>query len=466
MFKGLFKAAQRGRAVELRAVTGGAYGGGYAGNNRMLGYNAEGIDYNKEAGLRWDNSIVYAVLSFLTTALNGTPIITARREKGKARPVPIPEHPITRLLNKPNPWYDGSLLTSCAVFCEGARGNSYTYKHRNPRTNELVALEFLPDATCFPFTWPGSGEWISEYRIATATGYWRVPPCDVLQMRWMTANPFWPVLGMSPLESNLPDIVADILAAKHEAMIIKNAGVASVSIAPLKAPEGEPQPLFGKTQRTEIRRQVEQEIGGDARGGVMVWSEPLDIKQLGFDPKALMLTEVRKLSESRICAGFSIPPVVVGMLVGLEKSNNRASIEGAIDLAIDMGILPLMRHRGNQFSEDLVPELGEPGDVVMYDESAIPEVRQRLVRRLTEWAGRPIYSLNEARAEAGLEGVKGGKVIAGKPEVGEAVDSDEDENTPVQDSSTETVDDADGTVRGRRGDKVEVSDGGDNGDGG
>ena len=32
MFDRLFKAARRGRAVELRAITGGAYGGGYAGN--------------------------------------------------------------------------------------------------------------------------------------------------------------------------------------------------------------------------------------------------------------------------------------------------------------------------------------------------------------------------------------------------------------------------------------------------
>jgi phage portal protein BeeE len=417
MISKFLEGAKRGRnskPIEVAAISGGSFGGGIGSGNGLYGYayGAEGIDYNKEAGLRWDNGIAYAIISFLCTCVNGTPLMVAKRDKS-GKLVPIPDHPALELLNDPNPWYDGTLLASAQVFEEAARGNSYVYKHRNPRTNALIAYEYLPEGTCVPYTWPGTGEFISEYRIATATGYYKVPPDDVLHMRWMTPNPVNPVYGMSPLDANLPNLVADNVAKRHEAVIIRNAGVSNVSVAPMIARDGQPQPVFTKEQREQLRDDIEDKITGDNKGRPMIWKLPVDFRQIGFDPKQLLLTEVRQMSQMEMCAGFHVQPVVIGLSAGLEKSNNRASIEGAIDITLDMGVLPYLRHRARQLTRDLIKTemYGEPGEQILYDEAQIPEMRERLVKRLVEWTGGPIYSLNEGRAEAGLGPMEGGDSI-------------------------------------------------------
>jgi phage portal protein BeeE len=227
----------------------------------------------------------------------------------------------------------------------------------------------------------------------------------------MTPYPQWPVLGMSPLDSCLPDVVADKLSARHEASILRNSGVSSVSVAPMLAKDGQPQPIFTTSQQAQLKMSIQDKISGDNKGAPMIWAEPVDIQQLGFDPKQLLCTEVRHMAEMRICAGFHVQPVVLGLGAGLEKSNNRASIEGAIDITLQTGILPYMRHRASQISEDLVPELGEPGQVVVYDESALPYLKDMLVRQITQFCGGPIYSINEGRAEVSLLPVPGGDII-------------------------------------------------------
>lgn len=412
--------ARKGAKVKrgVQSITGGAYGGGYGLGNRMYGYGAEGLDYNKEAGARWDNSIVYSILSLLSTTLGSVPFLTGKLEEGVIEPVE--SHPITELLAHPNPWYDGSLMETGQIFLEGSRGNSYAFKHRSAG-GKLVYLELLPEGACFPYTVPGSGDWISYYAIFTATGYTRVPPEDILHMRWMTPNPFWLQIGMSPLEACLPDLVADKLAARHEASLLRNGAVSSLMVSPMRAPlnDGLGEAMFDLTdsQCEQIQRRIDSRITGDSKGSSYVWNVPMNIEQLGFDPTQLALTETRHLSEARLCACFQVPPAVAGLLVGLDKANNRASYAGAVDQYFDGCAIPYMRHRSRQMTDDLVPELGQPGEVVIYDESKIPAIKARLVRELMERTGGPLETVNEGRAELGLDPLEGGDDVRNSPAV-------------------------------------------------
>jgi phage portal protein BeeE len=409
-FKDAFLApARRGRAIQLRSLTGASYGGAYGWNGQGYGSQQDGVDYNQEAGLRYDNSIVYSCLDFLCACLNSVPLKVARLENG--RPKIIPNHPLELFLARPNPWYDGSLITSVSGFLEGARGNSYCYKHRNANTNEMVALEVIPDSQCWPYTIPGSGDFISEYRITSPVGYLRVPPIDVMQIRWRTPYPRWPVLGMSPIEACLADLVADKLSARHEAALLRNSGMSSISVAPVQAKDGMPQPIFTASQQQSLKASIMDKVSGDNKGAPMIWQEPVDIQQLGFDPKAMLCTEVRYMSEARICSCFKFQPVVLGLGTGLEKSNNRASIQGAVDITILQGVLPAMRYRAAQISEDLIPELGEPGEIVVYDESQLPYLQDLIMRQVMEAAGGPVISVNEGRAMVGRPKTKGGDVV-------------------------------------------------------
>lgn len=454
-------AARRGRKVEVEAITGGSWGG-YGPGRLTWGYQ-DGLDYNREAGLRYDNSIVYAIISFLVTCINSVPIIVAKEDKS-GKLVPIPNHPIAQLLTTPAPWYPGTLMSACQVTLECARGNSYVYKHRNPNTGYLVALEFMPEGTCIPYTYPGSGQWISEYRLTTPSGMWRVPPCDVLHMRWETPYPSWPQLGMSPLEACLPDLVADKQAAMHEASIIRNSGVSPISVSP-KPPPGFTGShfLLSEDQRKQLKDDIEDNISGGNKGRPLAWSYPMDITKIAFDPKELDLRSVRDLSEQRLCSGFNVHPAVMGLGTGLREANNRASIQGAIDITIEMGVVPYMKHRGAQFTFDLIPEMGQPGEVVMYDLSKLEPLKDKLMRQAIVASGGPPYTVNEVRGELlGMPPVDGGDVLRqpgalGKPES----DGDGSSGPSASDSTMTDVDNGRGKREAGRGGRVQTDDGGD-----
>ena len=406
MLNKILQSAKRGARGDVKSLSGSTYGGGWAGN-QWGSWGQQGLDFNKQAGVRWDNSIVFSILSFAATQVNAVPIVTQKKDSDEW--VTIPDHPITLLLNKPNPWYDGSLMTTAMVWQEGAWGNSYAFKHRS-RGGKVIALEVMPQGTCYPWTRPGSGDWITEYRLATSTGYYPAPPEDVLHMRWMIPNPVWLQLGLSPIDGALPELVSDKKASQMEGALLTNSGVSPQAISPRRGDDLEGDE-FTEAQAEQIRDKIEAQASGGNVGRPIVFGYPIDVQKLGFDPSQLALNDVHDFSEERLCAVFGVPPVVVGLGTGLDKSNNRASMEAAVDLAFDRFVIPYLRHRGKLYTEDLVPELGQEGERVIYDEAYIPALKKRVVAELMGETGGPIKTPNEGRQQIGLDPVEGGDTL-------------------------------------------------------
>lgn len=425
----------------MKSVSSGGYGGAFGPNSVMWG--TDGLDYNREAGARWDSSIVFPILQALVTALTGIPLIIATDGEDE-KPQAIPNHPLAELLKKPTPWYGGSFMQTAAIFQEGSRGNSYAYKHRS-KGGKLTGIETLPEGACYPYTRPGSGDWITEYRIFTTLGaYLPVAPEDILHMRWMTPNPLWLQIGMSPIESCLPDLVMDKLAAKHSASILVNSAVSSLILSPkqlAKDDAGQIDLELTDTQATQIQRRIDGRLTQDGKGSSFAMNVPMDITQLGFDAQQMALIDSRGLSESRLCACFGgIPPVIVGFLIGLKNSNNRASYAAAVDQFYDAVVIPYMRHRAEQMTEDLIPELGNPGEKVCYDESKIPALKARLVRELIMRTGGPVETPNEGRLELKLPPVEGGDVLrSAKSDAGDSQSTKSDVRKEENDTTEDTA---------------------------
>jgi phage portal protein BeeE len=468
---GVHAAARRGNVVS--SITGGAYGaGGYFG--RYGGINGEGVDYAKEAGLRYTSSIVFALVNFAVRQLEAIPLQTYT---SRDNPEVIPNHPCTLLMERPNPWYDGGDLTQLSIFTEMAWGNSYCYKHRNPNTGKLIALEFLPQGACYPFTWPGTGEFISEYRIMTVNGYYRVPPLDVLQLRYLM-DPVWPIYGMTPLQSCFPELAADILAQRHEAAILANGAVSSGILSPKQYQRGSDTSPFalmewGPDQCQQLEKRFVERLTGDAKNGVLATTVPMQFDRMDFDPKALNLEFTTGKSEQRISAVFLIQPVVAGLGAGLRDSNNRASMKAAVELTFKAFVIPYARRRARQYTRWLIPELGQPGQVMMYDESKIEVMRDLLLEELVALTGGPCLTRNEGRAKAGYSNVDGGDMLLTPSNmVAQPADVEDPERSEPagEDPTTETVDDGAGRISGRLGQRVAVdrnddSDDGDTDDG-
>jgi hypothetical protein len=196
------------RAVRgLRATVQGGYGGRFSSWGGGFP-SREGIDNRAEAGARVDNSIVYTAIQKTTLAMLEADLIVKRKD-GSGKRKRVEGHPIEVLLQKPVPWYDGSILRSCWQMALILGGNGYTLKHRSSQ-GRLIGLEYLPISTCRPFSQPGSGNFIDWYQVALSIGVRQIAPEHILHLRWHTVNPWTPALAIGPWKRFCPRSPATI----------------------------------------------------------------------------------------------------------------------------------------------------------------------------------------------------------------------------------------------------------------
>ena len=251
-----------------------------------------------------------------------------------------------------------------------------------------------------------------------------------------------------------PELASDMLAARHEAAILANGAVASALITPKQYPsnytaEDSFQPIFefGPGQAKQLENRFRQQLTRDGKGSVLVSNIPLEVGQLQFDPKSLGLEYTTGKAEQRLCAVFGIQPVVVGMRTGLRESNNRASIEAAIDLTFRSFVIPYARRRARQLTSNLIPELGKDGQVIMYDESKIEALKDILLKEIAVLCGVPPLTPDEGRARIGMGKVDGGdqiQVPKGTRPMGQAEGIQRQVADAPKDPTTAMVDNGDG----------------------
>lgn len=401
----LRKLARQGFASLARG-----YGGFFGGGLGLLGTVQRGYDWNREAGVRYDNSIVYAAIAYAINALTEVDIYV-RRPKGDGYEE-VPGHPITELLQRPNPWYDGTTLISGWVISElaGRAGMSYTYKHRSA-AGKLIGLEYLPHFAVRPYWAPGSGNFIDSYLLSVQGGWRQEPIENILEQRYGPINPIMPQVSVGPLEAVLLEIGTDKQAANFTAALLLNVGVTPHLISPALKDAAGQEILFGDDQMRQIEAAFEAKITGDNRGRPLVSSVPIKVDSLSFSPQDMNLEAIRNVSEERVCAVLRLPPLVLNLGTGLESTNNRASAEAAARQAARDFVKPYMQRKGRQLTRGLVPELGEPGDEVCFRIEAVEALQEdktAAAKRDAVQCGGAWETPNEVRARYGMPPVPGG----------------------------------------------------------
>ncbi len=385
---------------------GGTLSSSWRGTQNLSG----GRDWNREAGLRYDNSVVYAAIMYACAAMSEVDIYV-RRPKGDGTFEEIPDHPITELLKNPNPWYDGTTLMSGWIISELAGpGSSYTYKHRSG-AGKLIGLEYLPHFSVAPFWSPNSGNFIDYYRLSVSGGYMQVDPSEMLQQRFGPINPLKPQESLGPIAAAIQEVVTDKQAANFVLTVLANTGVTPHLISPaLKDGDGN-EIIFGPDQVEQINRAFSEKITGDNRGRPLIMPLPIKVDSISSSPADMNLEGIRNVSEERICAVLRIPPLVLNLGTGLENTNNRASANSAATAAARDFVKPYMRKKAAQLTRDLIPELGMPGEEVVFRIEAIEALQDdktELAKRYAIACGGPWMTPNEIRQKEGEEPIEGG----------------------------------------------------------
>jgi HK97 family phage portal protein len=311
---------------------------------------------------------------------------------------PVKGHPLTALLERPNPHWSGDALWQYANASLWLTGNAYWYRARgNGGMGATKELWPLPPATMKPL-WPASGaEYLIgyEYQVdAKQPVFYR--PDEIVHLR-LNHDPVTRQ-GRAPLQAVLREICSENEASAFSEHILANMGCPSVLISP-KAE--------GSIQDSEAFRKLWQKrTTGDQRGMPLVQETvAIELQKLTFTPEELALDKIRTYPQDYICSAFGVNPMVVGLTSGAAHKTF-ANYEEANEAAYRMGLMPLQRLAASELQLQLLPELGNPAtETVQWDYTLVPELQEDEDARWTRWLSaleKGAVSVNEFRAAVGL----------------------------------------------------------------
>lgn len=366
-----------------------------------------GRTYHNYAGEVADgrgSSIVMACVDWVCRTFPEAPLVVRTRAADGALAVED-EHPLTLLLETPNPYYSGLHLWTATLADWLLTGNAYWVKVRSADTR-VTELWWLPARAVEP-RWPDHGgpPFISHYDYTVDGQVVAIPRGEIIHFR-KGFDPQNLRKGLSPLGSLWREIATDHEAANYTASILRNLGVPGVVISPAKA-EAAP----SREDLEQVKQDFMQRFGGDHRGEPLILDGPTDVHVLSFSPEQMNVREVaRRVPEERVTAIFGTPAVVVGLGAGLDRSTF-ANFAEAREAAYESMIIPTQSLFAADLQTQLVPEFGDPRRLRLgYDYREVrvlQEDQDHLHTRAREDLKAGLLTLNEARVMIGQDELPG-----------------------------------------------------------
>ncbi len=345
------------------------------------------------------NSVVFACAESMAFAFTEPKLkVYQRQEGGTAKE--LPDYPLAKLLRQPMvqsyPTMSGTVLQQATIINTQIGGNGYWHKVRG-RSGKVVELVPLNDAHLAPVA--GGKTIVDHYDFTPEEGETRdVPVEDVVHFRWLW-NPLAPWAGVSPLVAAAKEIDTDNEAARYVFTVLKNDAIPRIALV---APATED--WSDKEKRKRLRESWIESHGGENRGlPAFLWGG-MDIKRLSLDLSELAFDALRRLPETRIAAVMRVPPVVAGLLVGLENSGGlNSNAQQAAKWMTERTLVPLW----NSFAETITAsfdkdfDLSHQGIYVAYDLSTVVSLQEALNEKRT-WANQALtgggITVNEYRS--------------------------------------------------------------------
>lgn len=362
-------------------------------------------DHDAASLISWHrkNELVYACVEKICEAALD-PELTVERRNSKGEWEPEPEHPLRRLMKRPNPLDDEGSFLGSWLASEHVAGRFYAEIVRSP-AGLPVQLWPLSPAKTVPVA--GSGEDGNpiagfEYRDGGKTV--RLKTRDVLYRH--NRDLLSPFQGLSPLQVALGAVDADAAQTDYVRAFFNN--------------DGTPSGLLTSDQRltqtdvdaAEQRWAQKYARGGSKQKGTAVLGQGLSYNRVGSNLDELESAELRMQGESRICTVFGVPPLLVGAYVGLKLVNQRASAREAQADFWTNKMSPLFKRLRTYLTWSLLP-LFEGIDLVAADRVRVSWDMSRVIalqedtdsrhKRARENVAAGIWTVNEGREQTGVE---------------------------------------------------------------
>ncbi|MBS3927082.1 MAG: phage portal protein [Sphingomonadales bacterium] len=308
-----------------------------------------------------------------------------------------PDHPMLRLLARPNPYYSGATNWAAVIADWFVDGNGYMIVIRD-RGGTPRELWWTPANVMEP---KGTAtEFITHYEYKPNGIAIRLEPDEVIHFR-NGVDPENPRKGRSPLKSVLREVFTDDEAANFTAQLLKNMGVPGLVISP----DGDY--TLTDEEAAAAKEHVQANFTGDKRGEPLVTSGKTRVQPFGFSPKELDLKDLRRIPEERVTAVLGVPAIVAGLGAGLDRSTF-ANFSEAREAAYEECIIPTQGLIAEEIRFQLLPMFEDDPYLwrFAFDTSGI-RVLQEDKDKLSERMGREVKdgvrTVAEARRALGLD---------------------------------------------------------------
>ncbi len=378
------------------------------------------VDYETLAGSGYSrNEIVFACIAYIAeSAAEAKWTVMLGNEQGAG-----PAHPLVRLLAKPNPTMNLTDVIQATLVMLNIVGDAYWEKERARNKRDVVALwPMRPDRVKVI---PGE-HGIAGYRYELPDGSFRVDyeARDVVHFRYY--NPLNEYFGLSPLQVCARAVDADNERSDFTRAFFTNAAV-PYGLLTTK------QKLIEAEAKRIATRWQEQYGGSENWHRVAVLDSDITYQRLGLTQQEMAFPDLTALTESRICMVFRVPPILIGSKFGLERATYANMQEARAGFWQDRmsGILAALTDTMNM---SLSPDYN--GTTITLDLSevkALQENRDAMWARANMGVAGSWATVNEGRAEAGLDAIPTGDVFLRPMTTVEVpVEEEAEEQTPPE----------------------------------
>lgn len=370
----------------------------------VYGYNSEAgywpVSQLDDIGDGSNNSAVVACLNVLATSFAEPRAMVVKEQNGQLDD--IVEHPLVKILERPNPFTSGNLLAHYIVVSLSAYGDAFLYKNRNSDGSVVQLIPLMPN-----LVEPKGDEdtLITHFKYSPHGGLGGnsivVPTNDIVHIR-QGIDPNNHRRGFAPLKSVLREILGDEAAGQYAAALLNNMAVPGVILSPKDDSMGGP----SKEEAEAIAAMYKQKFGGKNRGAPMILSGAMNVEVVSFSPDQMKLSELRKLPEERVSAVLGVPAILAGLGAGLDAAtyNNTRELR---EFFTEQKLVPLWKSVAQELTHQLLRKDYKADDLKIKfnldDVRALSQDRDDLYKRMNTAVQGGWITIGEARKEVGLE---------------------------------------------------------------
>ena len=339
------------------------------------------------------NVVAYQSINKIAEAISSVKLMVFRGEQELA------DHPLIKLLDRPNPMQAGSDYIHAKVGYLLIAGNGYEERVKvGQDVRELYQLrpdrmKIIPSNNGVPAAY--------EYTVGGRKVRWDVDPrtldSDVRHLKMFNPVDDW--YGLSPVEAGayaidqLNESMAWLQALLQNsarpsgALVIKDGGT------------------LADDNFNRLKAQIEEQYSGSRNAGrPMLLEGGLDWRQMGLSPTDMGIIEAKFSAARDVALAFGVPP----LLLNIPGDNTYANYHEARLAFWEDTVLPLLNVILNDWNNWLAAPYGV---TIKANADEIPAIAEKRMK-LWEMADKSTdLTINERRAMKGYEPVPGGDVL-------------------------------------------------------